>query len=334
MSKSKIYLGDLVYLDTRYGNKISTSIVGDWIWGWTDGSEVKGVIHDERAILVFLEEMLYRYNNELPTIIMNDGDERTGKSTFSILCNRIYKSPAFQDRARYKKIISNPDFTLDEFLECSPLDLKDICFEKKDLQEQMRTRKMADMTWLIEDEAGHQLFAQEWWDKVQMSLVKNLQVTAKKRQIIQLNLPHFLDLTGKIRGRAAKMYCHAEMLEESNCPTVQRGFMEIRRAVRQRWKQEIYWEPFYAFKFRQLKDKDWDEYNKLKDAFIQLVDEEKADGGDINEERLAAICSRAVKDKNYTMTELGRIVGVNHSTISRIITKYSEKPKVNTGIES
>lgn len=209
-------------------------------WGHIAGKERAGTVCSYGGMDYLAASIQYYINSEFDVLFMCTGEERAGKSTAMI---RLAKK-------------LNPDFSLDH-----------VCFRINEFNEAID--ESDDKSIIIMDEAGHEMFAQEWWNDFQRNLIKKLQVIGMKNLVLILNLPSKGLLNKRIRERRAKFWGYVETRETTQ--GIKRGFIEVRKANWNRWKEQTYWEPNVAFKFKQLHGDFWDRYEDKKRDFIQEV---------------------------------------------------------------
>jgi hypothetical protein len=268
--------GDEVILTSRMGNEIRTKFLTWYEYETTKKAKNFGHLYDERAILYFVDELQARWNNGLETTIVSDGDLRSGKSTWSQVLKRIYDSPAYQDKERLKSILAKPDWTLNEFLDSSPLNLNECCFTLKEFYDniighqpsaRVKGRDIFDKKFLILDESGMELNSQRWMDRYVQDLKMTMDISAVKRQVIVLNLPFFKGLLRGIREQNASYLTHT--IAKWKGSTLIRGTVEIRQGERDRWGGETWWAGYHICRFPGLEDESYNAYHQKKIAYIQ-----------------------------------------------------------------
>ena len=293
-------VGSYVTLRAPDGTLAETYVHDHHYYGTFGGVRQIGPEYGFEALDILAGYMRHRVSKKFDCPIMITGDERAGKSTFSLhLAQRL-----------------DPDFKIEN-----------ICFKIKDFNRAIDDAKPGDV--IIEDEAGFDIYAQEWWNEFQMNLVKKLQVIGKKRIIILLNLPHRKDLNTKIRERRVKFWPHIYTQGEE----MDRGFVEICRARGNKWEQTIFWEPLMSFHFPEFKGQLWDEYEKIKDEFIAEVsaDEYSPDSNQMKVvEQRNKLIYRVVREKLLSQTEIAKTCGMGQPRISEIYNSIKEREGISS----
>ena len=122
------------------------------------------------------------------------------------------------------------------------------------------------------DESGYGLFAKDWMHEWVKNVGKALQVVGKKQNTCYFILPHIKKLVGDIRDEMAYFWIDVDFGIQHT-----RGYAEVYKGVRNKHKQAIWWNPKCCFKYDELNDEFWQEYEKMKDKFIDDVASGKYD---------------------------------------------------------
>lgn len=201
-------------------------------------------IYDERYKNVLADDMMNRPRNGFDTIVMCTGERRTGKTTLSAqLARAIDKNFS----------VDNVVFRLNEFNQV----LKDNPYADP---------KKGVFPQALLDEAGFDLFSQNWMERMQRNMVKKFEVIGIKKQIVHLVLPHRDFLNKKLREGMAQFWLNTEIRHGK------RGLVELRRGVPNKWQLDRYWAPYAAFTFNDMDDSPWwAEYLDKKRAFVDEV---------------------------------------------------------------
>jgi len=258
--------------------------------GYTAKKMLTVPCYDERYVKVLADDIKKRIVDEFDSIIMCTGERRTGKTT---LCSQIAK-------------------TIDQ-----PFPVDNMTFRLKDFNRVLHDNPYATpaegvFPQVVLDEAGFDLFSQNWMERMQKNMVKKFEVIGAKNQTVYLVLPHRELLNKKLREGMAQFWLNTET------PGGKRGLVELRRGVPNKWQMERYWAPHAAFTFTDLKgDSWWDEYSVKKRTFIDEVtgdieDEEESTAKNWRKEHALYL---------YTTTDMSHAgvaeeMGVPHSTIS------------------
>jgi len=201
-------------------------------------------IYDHRIVPYIAELAMERPKKRFDTIFLITGQRRCGKSTLAFQIARCIdnnfdeRKIAFRIEEFGEIIQNNP--------ECNP--------------------EIGVYPQVIMDEAGYDLLAQNWMERMQKELVKRFEVIGARRQIIYLVLPHKQLLNRSIRNGMIHYWINVSTFEN------ERGFAELRMAQENIWKLETFWKPLCAFTFEPCDDDPiWKQYLVKKDAFIDSV---------------------------------------------------------------
>jgi len=227
-------------LETVLGNEISTEILGyhRFMYG---NRYAEANLYDHNALKLFRDEILYRRQHKYDNLILNSGEERDGKTTWSWNVAELVE-PNFP--------VDNIAFTLEEL---------DSLIESANEGEQ-----------IIMDEAGHAIFALDFMKDFQRLLVRKMQVIGKRRLIVYLNLPHKQDLTKRLRDRRVTSWNHV-FIKKLSGGILDRGYCEIRLPEKSKYEQFIWWRLLLSCRFPQITGRKWDIYEERKDIFIASV---------------------------------------------------------------
>lgn len=272
--------GDLFPIHTPMGNTIYVDFRGWWTYGINNGRRDMGLFMGEKAILAFVDELDFRYQHDLKSHIMGTGDLGSGKSTFSMVLYRVWKSPLYNDKERLKDVLKTDSWTIQDFLRDSPLDMKDCCFKLEELRERIKEnvssldptdpsgrRKIYQRQFYIMDESGKELSSHRWQDRYVEEMKQQLDISRVKREIIMMNLPHLRGIIKGIRDSNADYltYCMGDQQGQN----YNRGVVEIREAEKNRWEQEIFWKGSMALKFPKLDDSSYYDYQDKKLHYVE-----------------------------------------------------------------
>lgn len=145
---------------------------------------------DENYMCGIAQEIRFRQSNELDNVIVVDGDEGSGKSTYGLqLCYRI-----------------DPTFTPDN-----------ICYTLDDMNDILARCKGGETIML--DEAGNMLMNREFAKKGNVEFIKTLQAIRVMRINFIMILPHLSGIDKYIREYKVNQYIHVY----SFCDGVDRG---------------------------------------------------------------------------------------------------------------
>ena len=275
-------------------------IQAEYQMGYASHKVLTVPVYDERYKNVLADDMKDRPRNGFDTIVMNTGERRTGKTTLSAqLALAIDK----------KFPVPHVVFRLNQFNQV----LKDNPYAdpKNNVYPQV-----------ILDEAGFDLFSQNWMERMQRNMVKKFEVIGIKKQIVQLVLPHRDFLNKKLREGMAQFWLNTETRRGK------RGLVELRRGVPNKWQLDRYWAPHAAFLFNDMDDSPWwSEYLDKKRAFVDEV------AGDIEVETDAkrnwrkkwALHLYQTTDKTHA--EIAKEIGAPVSTINTDLRGIGKTPE-------
>lgn len=219
-------------------------VQSEYPMGYAAGKALTVPVYDERYINVLTDDMKNRPANKFDTILMCTGERRTGKTTVcSQLARRIDRSFP----------VSHMSFRIPDFNRV----LKDNPYADPE-------NNIYPQAFL--DEAGFDLFSQNWMERMQRNMVKKFEIIGLKKQIVYLVLPHRDFLNKKLREGMAQFWLNTEVRSGK------RGLVEVRRGVPNKWQMDRYWAPHAAFTFDEMDDDPWwAEYLIKKRAFIDEV---------------------------------------------------------------
>lgn len=205
---------------------------------------------DSRALDFLAAQIKEMVQDKYDCVIMITGRRRIGKSNLGLQIAR--------------KV--DPNFTVDQ-----------VSFHVDDFARLLDKNPSADPEHNIYpqafyDEAGFGLFAKDWMHEWVKEVGKCLQVVGKKRNIVYFILPHIKKLVGDIRDEMAYIWIDLDFGWKH-----ERGYGEVYMGTRDKFKQMIWWSPKCCFKYDELADDFWKEYEKRKDTFIAEVASGKYD---------------------------------------------------------
>ena len=168
------------------------------------------------------------------------------------------------------------------------------------------------------DEAGYDLFNQEWWSRFQIELNKKLMVIAKQCLTLIMVLPHRKDINAKIRDRRVTYWIEVKVRGAE----MKRGFLVWREGVHNEWEQDPFWNALGACTFSGSKDDFWCSYESKKDEFISEVNKgEYGTRSDSSSTRLSdkeRIMIKKLRAKGMSQKEIGELLDVTQQRISQV----------------
>lgn len=168
------------------------------------------------------------------------------------------------------------------------------------------------------DEAGFGLFAKDWMHEWVKEVGKCLQVVGKKRNIVYFILPHIKKLVGDIRDEMAYIWIDLDFGWKH-----ERGYGEVYMGTRDKFKQMIWWSPKCCFKYDELNDGFWKEYEGRKDNFISEVASGKYDTNKKSKD--AERFNRAVYEMNtmgLSAEEIAARLDIGRATVFRRLAEH------------
>lgn len=282
MTSDSYSVGDIFPLETRMGNTVHTEILDRWVFSNVNGMELVGWLYDEKAILWFIDELRFRYHNDLKSHILGTGDLGSGKSTASQVRYRLYQF-AQQQPEKYAELLAGNNFDIYQDM-IKPIRLKeeDCCFKLEKLKERIfqnkpnpagngHKRPWFSPNYYIMDESGKELSNHKWQDEYVEGMKQQLDISRVQLEVIDMNLPHIKGIINSIREANADFLSYCSAFIEGR--KYHRGWLEIREAQKDRWKLDIWWRGSLACKFRQLDDEDYDNYFGWKLAYVKASNE-------------------------------------------------------------
>ena len=262
-------------------------------------------VYDKRCINYIAEIIKERPQKKFDCLVLITGVRRSGKST---LAQQIAKAV---DKAFSEKKIA---FRLEEFNEI------------------IRTNPQAEpkkgiYPQVILDEAGFDLFSQNWMKEVQKNLVKKFEVIGARNQIVYLVLPHRTMLNKSMREGMIHFWINVSLIDQH------RGFAELRVGQENIWDLNTYWKPLLAFTFDDSKDDLSVQYNIKKEMFIDEVTADLPDKEDPRARRIynqRDIVIRIARKHGAMQKEIAEATGLTASAISTIINNDDSNNKPPT----
>jgi len=299
-------IGDTLTLTSKANKKYNCKITDIHCYGYKDFTVKYGWEFNQNALGYFADLINYRVINKSAPYILVTGNERVGKSTLTLqLCRMINES----------------------------FSIENICFTIEELNEQIR--KGTKGTVIDFDETGVDLFNQNWQNKMQKNLYQKSQIIGILGEIVFLTLPHKNDLNLKFRDRRVDYWIDVYGKDDDT----ERGFVEIRKAIKSKWELDIYWEPLISFRFNELTGEFWNEYTEKKLAYIYSKNKEeepipaKENKIDLRNKigrnrliyELIEEIPRKYGKKLYTLNSVGEILNIDASRVKKIIDEECER---------
>jgi predicted XRE-type DNA-binding protein len=175
---------------------------------------------------------------------------------------------------------------------------------------------------VILDEAGHALFAQDWMNRAQKIVAKQLIISRVKRQVIWFAVPRRMQLNNQLRDMPY-MWIHVSEPAE-----YKQGYAQVHLSPPgpdQKWYLEKYWKPWCAFVYPQLIGGLWDRYEEKKIAFVNEVTAETANGNAKKDDVLNIIHN--LRKQRMSHQEIAEIVGLSRGRISQLLSSKTTNIK-------
>lgn len=285
------------FLKTENGKEIEVGVLAPRI---AVRSDKKGAIYvpflDEKVIDYIAALILEMVQDGFDCIVMITGRRRTGKSTLGAQIARKV-DPAFP--------------------------VKNVAFRVEAFSDVLNDNPYADtakgiIPQALYDEAGHGLYSKEWMSLWVRNLVKCLEVIGMKQEVCYFILPHMKKLTGDIRDEMCHIWIDVDTKYKH-----ERGYAELYMGMRNKFEQSIWWNPKCAFKFNEMDDPWWTEYQEKKKGFVNEIAAEKlgSSRGTKDAENLERTLFSLHKN-GLTFDELAAVSGIPKETIRRRTIKH------------
>jgi len=240
---------------------------------------------DESGIDFLAYMIKERVNHKRDCPVLWTGDRGVGKST-GILKTALAIDPNFN--------VDKIAFRLDEFNQI---------FDKNPPGDGL-TQTYPQV---VLDEAGHALFAQEWMNRAQRTVAKQLIISRIKRQIIWLAVPRRMQLNSQLRDMPY-IWVHSSEPDD-----YLQGYVEVHLAPggpQSKWFSERYWQPKYAFVCGALSGELWNRYEEKKIIFVNEVTADSASGkgNDQLSDAFDNLVSYNVKTLKQSLHDIEKIV--------------------------
>jgi len=293
---------------TPGGKSFDVGIVSDsYRMGKTSRAKQMVCVYDYQ-IIPYIAELLKELPREkFDCIILITGRRRTGKSTLA------------------SQIARAVDKTF-------PLD--NIAFRLSEFNDVVHTNPYANPAkeiypQVILDEAGFDLFSQNWMQEMQKNLVKKFEVIGAKCQIVYLVLPHRMMLNRGLREGMVHLWINVSTFDG------ERGFAELRIGQENIWALEQYWKPLCAFTFNDTRDDFWNQYNTKKIKFINEVTADTPEAGNTRVSQLVkqrnALIRNMYERRVRTVKQISEVIGITPTQVCDIINSdNTKKEKVTT----
>ena len=231
------------------GNEITYEKVGEEEIKEGKDKQTKIDIVSFDAIKWLISDLKSRIEDGWDNMVMITGQERSGKSTLGF---HIYKRLAEELGLEYK--------------------LDQIYFSAKELHSDAKKGKQKQIYML--DEAGAELYGKEWYNEVQRSIVKLLQVIGKKNLTLILNLPHRTLLNKDIRNRRIHYWFHTKTRKVrmgDGRLKRKRGYATLHIPHTNKWSDSAFWEGKFTIKYPEISDEVWESYEEKKSEYIEKM---------------------------------------------------------------
>lgn len=287
------------------GTLVHTRCMGYHQFGKFNGVQIIAAEYGPEYLEMVASYVRNRRNCLFDSIIMITGPERSGKSTLALQLAR--------------RIDSN-------------FPLRNVCFKIADFSKLID--ELPDGSVIVFDEAGFDMFNQEWWADFQQELIKKLLVIGLKQHILILNVPHRKELNKKLRERRVAFWINVYTKGDE----YKRGYATFRRGIGNEWEEETYWEGLAAFRFAEMKSEFWEKYSEIKRSFVNEVSagtyhpsSGQRQGKAIQARDKAIRLLRRPHPKGMKQSEIAKEIGMSQSSIAQILSK-DEDPRYATTV--
>lgn len=231
-------INEMVQLRAPNGDIVTTTCLGWHSFGSYNGIEVVAPEYGPEYIKLIAGFIKARTIQKFDNIILMTGEERGGKST---LAQQI----------------------ADEIEPGYPIDR--IVFKIEDFERLIEELPRGSV--IIFDEAGFDLFSQEWYESYQKRIIKKLTVLGERQLVIFLLLPHRMKLNAGLRERRVPFWINVNVVGDEKI----RGFADFRRSKGNEWTEDAFWEGMAAFRFGPISGPRYSAYLQKKEEFNALV---------------------------------------------------------------
>ena len=227
----------------------------------------------------FQAAIYQRMSKGFDAIIVIDGPRGGGKST---VAHHIKKLLGFDN--------SIFCFTMEEFIKKH----KELPYSTAD-----------DMHCLVYDEAGLGFYRKTWWEDIQITANKWLQICRIKQTITILNLPHAVKLLN------AETF---NIMVWMRIWVTEDHIMEVSVSRPHKWESS-WLMPLCAARFPRYEGKQWDDYEKAKMNFVDNASLGKRTETETNDKQRAAGLARYLLEKKILSAQvIADIWNVKRST--------------------
>lgn len=283
--------------EDRFGNEHTFKVYGHRKIKSGDDKHHKVPIISQDGLDWFTSELEFRIKKKFDNVILITGVERTGKSTLG-----FHVADRFAERMDKDFDETNVFFSGEQLFEaCQESDGQEV---------------------FILDEAGVDLFAQNWYEEIQKQLIKMFQTFGAKNFTIILVLPHRNLLNKYFREFRVTHWFHCTSTED-----LQRGITTLRVPKRNQWAMSAFWEPKRVFRYNKYQGACWEDYEEKKIEFIEKVsqDDQKNNYSKLEFYLYTLTYALYVESNKYeTQQELADEINVNQQDISKIVNEIRD----------
>jgi len=250
---------------------------------------------DSRLVPAVASHGVERVRTGFDCIWLITGERRTGKSTL----------------AAQMALSVDPDFSVDN-----------IAFRLDDFNDVIESNPWADpekgiYPQVILDEAGFDLFSQNWMKEVQRNLVRKMEVIGAKRQIVYLCLPHRMMLNRQLREGFSPYWINTQVERG------ERGLAIMREGHPNVFDIERYWSPEAVFLFDRMTGTFWEKYSEKKNVFIEWATGDQYGDGAPDKSKLRVHRDRLIVELyntgKFNQQQLAKLLDCSQGMISGII---------------
>ena len=116
--------GDYIPITTSLGNVINCKIL-QLEWTVNFSKKDTAMLLDEKALLIYADELEFRRQNKFDNIGLNTGAERSGKTMSTFVKKRLIESDLYTNKEKLQDILNTDNWTIKTFTDCSKINLNE-----------------------------------------------------------------------------------------------------------------------------------------------------------------------------------------------------------------
>lgn len=279
------------------GHRVKGNYWGQDVHRIGESGPVKAPVYGEKvAKKYFSRDFDIALGMEHDRLIAVTGPEGYGKSTLAIHIARA----------------ADPDLTVDN-----------IIFGRKTLKNRLQNAEKGET--IIVDEAGIELFSQEWYAKVQRDIITELVKDRIKGYRIFFVSPHKNMLNKQIRERRVDGWFYTQKLGR-----YERGLAQYRESIENPYDMRIFWAPRFSVKFGGIDDDFWDDYLEKKQNYVSTASrDEEVGGNELDKLKTAHI----LREKGWSSQEVSEVMTVGASRVRDLWSRLDNNEDLKQEVE-